>query len=314
MKPKHHKLTAILPFLLLALLCLSISFPTEVQAQGLDRWLGPTSWWDWSDYRFIAKYRVMFPKLLSGTVTRLNREGRSLEIDLLRPSGYNFDPNPSPFSEGWFQLQIDRLGLRFIVEEDRSFRGMVGNDAGNVATVDPWRLSTIDISSTRLGLDLDILRYPFFRAGINFDYSLNGVEFNDFAYATRGPDPKTGTGNVFLNVRDLVSGEPITIGLQATAIPGRIKEVPIIMNARVRVSMPFMKEVFGYSYTTRLTDWEVSAGLRPSVWDTSAYKFATFSLGVEGGYRSTSVDAEFTNSTSVRYKFGGLFMQVGIYY
>lgn len=300
MKPKHHKLTAILPFLLLALLCMSNSLSTEVQAQGLDRWLGPTSWWDWSDYRFIAKYRVMFPKLLSGTVTHKPANGVQEEHDLI--SDYNFQTSPGPFSEGWFQLQIDRLGLRFIVEEDRSFRGVHKPKNSN-----ELRLSQVDISSTRLGLDLDLIRYPQFRAGINFDYHLNGVAFDDFMYFT-------GSGTSFEGFKDINSGEPMTIGLQATAIPGRIKEVPIIMNARVRVSMPFMKEVFGYTYTTRLTDWEVSAGLRPSVWDTSAYKFATFSLGVEGGYRSTSVDAEFTNSSSVRYKFGGPFIQVGVYY
>lgn len=299
MKPNHHKLTATLPFFLFALSCLFLCSPSDVTAQGLDRWLGPTSWWDWSDYRFIAKYRVFFPKLLSGTVSR-TVSGVKVEHDLLSTSDYNFEASPQPFIEGWFQLQVDRLGLRFIVEEDRLFKGLHRSRNGSL------ELSQIDISSSRVGLDLDLIRYPQFRAGINFDYHINGVTFQDFMYVANETS--------FYGSRTIISGEPMTIGLQATAIPGRIKEAPIIMNARIRFGMPFMKEVFGYTYTTNLTDWEVSAGLRPSVWESSAYKFATFSLGVEGGYRSTSVDAEFSNSTSVRYKFGGAFIQVGLYY
>lgn len=258
----------------------------------------------------------MFPKLLSGTVTRKNLNGVEVEHDLISTNGYNFSQSPGPFSEGWFQLQIDRLGIRLITEEDRSFKGIMGVSPGDVVHDDPVRVSSVDISATRLGLDLDIFRYPQFRAGINFDYHLNGVEFNDFKYARRvtNTKPDSIANSMVINERDINSGEPITIGLQATAIPGRIKEVPIIVNARIRFAMPFMKEVFGYTYTTNLTDWEVSAGLRPSVWETSAYKFASFSLGVEGGYRSTSVDAEFTSSVSVKYKFGGPFIQVGLYY
>ena len=298
MKPRQYKLTAVVPIFIFALFCISNFSLESAHAQGLDRWLGPTTWWDWSDYRFIAKYRVMFPKLLSGTVSR-KVAGVEVEHELV--SDYKFQTSPGPFSEGWFQLQVDRLGLRLVVEEDRSFRGLHRPRNGQ------WfELSEVDISSSRLGLDLDIFRYPQFRAGINFDYHLNGVAFNDFMYATSEAS--------FEGTRDINSGEPITIGLQATAIPGRIKEVPVIVNARIRFAMPFMKEVFGYTYTTNLTDWEVSAGLRPSVWETSAYKFASFSLGVEGGYRSTSVDAEFTNSVSVKYKFGGPFIQVGLYY
>lgn len=329
-----------LPFFLLALLCLSSFTPSAVHAQGLDRWLGPSSWWDWSDYRFIVKYRFMFPTLNSGTLTR-----NGIEHDLLSKDqgggrtergGYNFQSRPDYFSEGWFQLQVDRLGLRLVAEEDRIFKGILGSinpppakDAtGDV--LDHFRVSLLDFSATRLGLDLDIIRYPQFRFGFNFDIHLNGIQFNDAKYSRliRYLIPNSNPPAYSYMVRDygdLTSSEPMTIGFQALAIPGRIKEVPIILTARARFPMPFMKQVFGMQYPASITDWEVSAGLRPSVWETSAYKFATFSLAVEGGYRSTYVDADLYNQnklelvnyvspSNVKAKFSGAFIQMSIYY
>ena len=329
-----------LPFFLLALLCLSSFTPSVVHAQGLDRWLGPSSWWDWSDYRFIVKYRFMFPTLNSGTLTR-----NGIEHDLLSKDqgggrtergGYNFQSRPDYFSEGWFQLQVDRLGLRLVAEEDRIFKGILGSinpppakDAtGDV--LDHFRVSLLDFSATRLGLDLDIIRYPQFRFGFNFDIHLNGIQFNDAKYSRliRYLIPNSNPPAYSYMVRDygdLTSSEPMTIGFQALAIPGRIKEVPIILTARARFPMPFMQQVFGMQYPASITDWEVSAGLRPSVWETSAYKFATFSLAVEGGYRSTYVDADLYNQnklelvnyvspSNVKAKFSGAFIQMSIYY
>ncbi len=324
LKPKHHTIAAPLAFLLIALALILNLCPSTAHAQGLDRWLGPSSWWDWSDYRFIVKYRFMYPTLNSGTLTR-----GGLEHDLLSSdsgftnnmetdrSGYAFQRSPNYFSEGWFQLQVDRLGLRLVVEEDRIFRGILGRiNPQNTATGDNFRVSELDLSCTRLGLDLDVIRYPQFRFGFNFDYHLNGIQFNDAKFVTYD-----GNRIIFTNYGDLSSSEPMTIGLQALAIPGRVKEVPIILTARARVAIPFQKQIFQIQYPANLTDWEITAGLRPSVWDTSAYKFATFALAVELGFRSTYIDAELTNQAStsnnasnVKAKFSGPFVQFSLYY
>ena len=283
----------------------------------------------------------MFPTLNSGTLTRNGREfdllsnGHTNSTDQPEIGGYNFQRQPNYFSEGWFQLQVDRLGLRLVAEEDRIFRGVLGarNPASNMSEVsvrDHFRVSELDFSATRLGLDLDIIRYPQFRFGFNFDFHLNGISFNDnkFTHLERN-----GAGTsaapfyyVIYNYGDLGSSEPMTIGFQALAIPGRIKEVPIILTARARFPMPFMQQVFGLQSPANITDWEVSVGLRPSVWETSAYKFATFSLAAELGFRSTSVDADLSNhntsnfdqgfvsATNVRAKFSGAFIQMSLYY
>ena len=268
----------------------------------------------------------MFPTLNSGTLTRNGREFDLLSnghpsaavYDGLEVGGYNFQRQPNYFSEGWFQLQVDRLGLRLVAEEDRIFRGTLGsiNDDLDIAR---FRVSELDFSATRLGLDLDVIRYPQFRFGFNFDIHLNGIAFNDAKFSDNRTD-------VLLNYGDFNSSEPMTIGFQALAIPGRIKEVPIILTARARFPMPFMQQVFGLQSPANITDWEVSAGLRPSVWETSAYKFATFSLAAELGFRSTSVDADLVNNNkftsdtyyasraNVKAKFSGAFIQMSLYY
>ena len=282
----------------------------------------------------------MFPTLNSGTLTRNGREHDLLSNDPgagnTPGGGYNFQRQPNYFSEGWFQLQVDRLGLRLVAEEDRIFRGMLGSMNPAVPIVPNFevdghfRASELDFSSTRLGLDLDIIRYPQFRFGFNFDIHLNGIQFNDakyshlISYQIPGSNPPTYSYSAW-DYGDLTSSEPMTIGFQALAIPGRIKEVPIILTARARFPMPFMKQVFGMQYPASITDWEVSAGLRPSVWESSAYKFATFSLAVEVGYRSTFVDADLYNQnklnlvsyispSNVKAKFSGAFIQMSIYY
>ena len=88
-----------------------------------------------------------------------------------------------------FHEQLDRLGLRLVAEEDRIFRGFRKQDGiENNVPISWLDLSSVDISATRLGLDLDIIRYPQFRAGVNFDYHLNGVQFDDYFLATSPTD------------------------------------------------------------------------------------------------------------------------------
>ena len=65
----------------------------------------------------------------------------------------------------------------------------------------------------------------------------------------------------------------------------------------------------------RVTEWEVSAGLRPAVWHTSLYGFSTFSMGLEAGFRSTYLDMTLDDAKwAVKAHWQGLFVQVGLYY
>ncbi len=50
--------------------------------------------------------------------------------------------------------------------------------AGTKSRVGPssdTRYPQLDIGPTRIGLDLDIIRYPFVKLGINLDYGFHGV-------------------------------------------------------------------------------------------------------------------------------------------
>ncbi len=281
----------------------------------------------------------MFPTLNSGTFTRGNIEHDLLADDPglgnIPGKGYNFQKHPNYFSEGWFQLQVDRLALRLVVEEDRIFRGVLGYANPGTPTANSrnfsghFRVSELDFSASRLGLDLDVLRYPQFRFGFNFDFHLNGIQFNDakLSYLVPYPVPNTNPQAYaygLTNYGDLSSSEPLTLGFQALAIPGRIKEVPIILTARARFPMPFQQQAFGLQSPANITDWEVTAGLRSSIWDTSPYKFATFSLAAELGFRSTYVDASLADNSkiydtnyssfNVKAKFSGPFIQMSLYY
>lgn len=322
MKPKLYMAPVVLPFALFVVLCLSFS-PTPSYSQGLSSWISSGTWWDWSDYRFTMEYRYFVPQLVSGN---LNRDGK--EYDLLaspsppnsREGGYNFDHQPPPFNSGIFQFQVDRLGLRLRVDEDMIFRGFMGSKgyvSGITGQDDYFRVSELDLSSTRVGICLDLVRYPFLRGGIDFDLNINSVTFYD-AKAAILPQSKTVNG---ITTWDLTGDRlfktdtgPATVGLHLFAVPARVREVPIIVQAKINFPVPYWKQITGIQYEARMLDWEVMAGARPSVWDASAFGFSTFSLGVEAGFRSVTLDAEFTNSTSIRAQWQGPFFQLGLYY
>ena len=348
LKPKRHIHAAVLPFLLFVIGCFLILSPTHSTAQGSQSWWGSDRWWDWSDYRGSLGVRFWMPKLASGSITWIGKEH-----DLL--GGYNFLPKPDYFKEMWFTLYIDRLALRFNFQEDHKFNGMIGTGAFSPSDVepvavppnntpvktdsipDPQRFSELDVGWTRFGLDLDLVRYPFLRAGINFDRhyeapifvnrhdieSVTGVPFAlgyegnttwylyevyyDYLKDYIGPDPR---------VQRFTTGQPpVTIGLHATAIPGRIRGIPLTAQARIRIPMPLLKQLLQIKSEARVTEWEVSAGLRPAVWHTSLYGFSTFSMGLEAGFRSTYLDMTLDDAKwAVKAHWQGVFVQVGLYY
>ncbi len=79
----------------------------------------------------------------------------------------------------------------------------------------------------------------------------------------------------------------MTLGFHARAIPVHIREIPFTIQARFRFPMPLVNR----QAESKITDWEISGGLRPAVWDTSLYGHATFSFDIEAGFRSVSLDA-----------------------
>jgi hypothetical protein len=238
--------------------------------------------------------------LVSGSIRRNDPStGQLNEYDLLagwnsdpNQGGYNFDSQPSPINSALFQLQVDRLGLRLRVDEDLIFRGMHGEGS-------TLGLSELDMSSTRLGIDLDLVRYPFLRCGVDFDFNVNPLTFQDDK-----PYPN----------RFYKSASPATLGLHVFAIPARIREVPIIVNARIGFPFPYWKQITSAQFEVRMLEWEVMAGARPSVWDFSAFGHSTFSVGIEAGFRSVAIDADLSKSASIKAQWQGPFFQFGIYY
>ncbi|MFH0958005.1 MAG: hypothetical protein V1897_04800 [Pseudomonadota bacterium] len=352
MKPKINLTAAVLPFALFVMVCLCFS-PSNSHSQDLSSWFSSGTWWDWSDYRFKVEYRYFVPRLTSGSVSR-----NGTDYDLLASAtgpnstggGYNFDPQPTPFNSAVFQLQVDRLGLRLAVEEDVIFRGIIGsvpfNSSSSSGPNDYIRVSELDLSSTRVGMALDLIRYPFVRGGIDFDWNVNSFTFSDKKLAVNSVwSPSTSTvskrflstdpgapppeaGYYLLEYQDVTnyvygqgpnrfnksSSGPATIGLHVFAIPARVREVPIIAQAKINFPFPYWKQITSAQYEVRILEWEVMVGARPSVWDFSAFGHSTFSAGIEAGFRSVTIDAALPNATSLKAQWQGPFFQVGLYY
>ncbi len=137
MKPKLHLPTAILPIALFVVVCLSL-FPSPSYSQSLASWFSNGTFWDWSDYRFKFEYRLFAPRLVSGYIKRPDSQRNQLkEFDLLAAPS---NPATNSTERGiWiqlsilrrsrsavFQLYVDRLALRLVVDEDLIFRGTLG--------------------------------------------------------------------------------------------------------------------------------------------------------------------------------------------
>ncbi len=350
MKPKLNLPTAVLPFALFVVVCFSL-FPSPSYSQSLASWFSNGTFWDWSDYRFKFEYRLFAPRLVSGYIQRpdyANQNSQLKEFDLLaspsdpnsRGGGYGFNQYPQALRSAVFQLYVDRLALRLVVDEDVIFRGTLGNTvfddiqtpSGQGTTNDFFRVSELDLSSTRLGMGLDLVRNPYLRAGIDFDFYINQVTFRDMKDAVNSvhnPNAPANNGTwqsyYLQNMRYYQSDNgPCTIGLHVFAIPGRIREIPIIAQAKINVSTPFWKQIWGIQNLAQIFEWEVMAGARPAVWDASFIGLSTFSFGIEAGFKSVTLNSDmsgsmaagssFPGSATVHAVWQGPFFQVGFYY
>jgi len=223
---------------------------------------------------------------------QLRRDSGS-ELDL--QDAFNITDDPSPFKELFFTLRVDRLAIRYHKEDEQVFRGEERLDNLRVIggqQVDTRAMSEFDVRATRLGVDIDLVRYPFLRAGINFDFQWEPLHFqrmywNQFANIM----PPDATGNVLAyppaQIATFQGAGPWNIGLHATAIPARVRDVPVTIQGRVRFPMPFVSRLsfLNRKHEAQITDVEVSVAMRPSVWDLSLYGYSTFSVAVETGYR-----------------------------
>lgn len=287
MKAKRHISSSLLSFCLMIFVGFLLA-PSDLPAQGLGSWWGSTSWFDWSDFRAAGGVRLFLARLDSGKIL-LGADEFDLKDD------YGIQDDPEPFVEIWGTIYLDRLGFRFAMEDNFVFRGR-GLDE------DAFSVSELDVRTARLGVDIDLIRYPFLRAGINFDYHTKPVKFFDrFNPRTRQVRP----------VLQLYHGDqPITMGIHGVAIPGRVREIPIIIQSRFRLRIPFLNR----RNDARIYDFEISGGLRPSVWETSLYGYTTFATSVEAGFRwqrlDLSMDAEPT--VKIRARWQGAFLQLGI--
>jgi hypothetical protein len=319
LKPKLHLPAAVLPFALFVVVCLTLS-ATPSHSQDLSSWFSSGTWWDWSDYRATMRYRYFAPRLVSGYLKRPNPQtGQLKEYDFLSSTSHNFDPQPEPFNSFMFQLQVDRLGLRLTVDEDLIFRGIFTdpNRQGPDGVSNFVRISELDLSSSRAGLSLDIVRYPFLRAGIDFEYNFSGVSFlvntgyiQGYYYDDSGQiHPSYSTKDYFRTT----SG-PASLGLHLFAIPARVREVPLTVQGKILFGFPYWNKIWGIEHESRMFEWEVAAGARPAVWDASAFGLSPFSLGIEAGFRSVTLDAEFNDSVSTHALWQGPFFQIGLYY
>lgn len=273
------------------------------EAQDTGGWWGGSNWWDWSDHRATIGARYFMTRLTSGSI---DVAGTSTD---LRGSQYGFSEDPEPFKELWGTWYIDRLGLRFNAEEDQRF---FGNDDVPAGTE---RFSELDARGTRMGLDLDVVRYPFLRLGLNFDYHTSPVKFYQRDISAIG----VATVHFYQD-----ESNPMTIGVHGRLIPVHIREIPLTIQARGRMPVPFVKR----TYEAKITDWEVSVGLRPSVWDMSLYGHSTFSMGIEVGFRSVSLELDGKGSVwtsnpnvsgpapgaEIKARWQGAFVQVGLFY
>jgi hypothetical protein len=242
--------------------------PNSAGAQGLPSWWGSGGWFDWSDYRAAGGAKLLLANLTSGTVTKDSNTQYELVGGL-----YGITNTFEPLVEFWGELYIDRLGIRGNMEW-HSF-------TGRSDTPTDQRLTKLDIDFSRIGLDLDIVRYPFVKLGMNVDYSFNPVRFTD-----RSNTVNTADNPLYQ------SKEPWTLGAYGQAIPVRVRDVPVIAYGKFRFPMPFMS-----NNMPRITDWEIGAGIRPAIWDSSMFAHSAFSVAVEAGYRSINLE---TNATAVQ--------------
>jgi hypothetical protein len=317
LKFKIHMPAAGLCLTLVAFLALGLMAPVASSAQSEAPLLGAAPDFDWSDYRGTAKGRLFLAKLSSVSFSG-TRNGQSFANEIVGPYLSN---DIQLFKEIVATLYVDRLGLRICAEEATV-------EGRHEALASQPRYPQLDIGPTRLGLDLDVIRYPFLKLGCNLDYGFHGVKLKHVKLLDM-PTQQT-------EQAEWRSDGPITIGLHAQAIPFRLKEVPAIFLARVRAPVPYLEQVstaLGLEQLAEISrvkvlDWEVSAGLRPAVWDTSSFGHSTFSFAIEIGYRSYTIDTplralhlpevlptyDYPQKLDMRAHWQGAFFQAAVFY
>jgi hypothetical protein len=287
--------------------------PSQSCAQAMPSRLGGDKIWDWSDFRGNLGFRVYMPRLIAGSVHVSSVSGETSyqpeDYDMLGHANLSHLPQPDFFKEGWFVLYIDRLALRANFEEDHSFRGAAPyeNDPTQAA------ISELQVGWTRFGLDLDVIRYPFIRAGINFDRNFESVIYLD-RHRLRTVE-RDGRQTTLHALKLTTHQPPVTLGVHAFASPGRVFGIPVTGQARARVPFPYLTKITGEPAETRITEWEVCIGLRPNIWNTSLYGYSTFSLGIDAGFKSTYLDMDSGDGVwNVKAHWQGPYVQVGLYF
>jgi hypothetical protein len=234
--------------------------------------------------------RAVLPRLASGSV-----EVGGISVDLKTDLGMTNDPDP--FIEFWAEWYIDRLGIRFRLEEDNTFQGRLGTAAAG----DIVRSSELETNTAALGFDLDLVRYPFLRLGIDYDLYFGKIKLT----SRREADATLWTAF------DVHGRQPMTIGVHGLAIPTRIRGVPLTFQGRARFPVPFVTT----SRDAKLMEWEISGGLRPAIWETSAYAHSTISVGLYGGFKSVSLETEvlsgFNREGMLKARWQGAFIELG---
>jgi hypothetical protein len=279
---------------------MALMWPCASNAQSFS-WWGSNQWFDWSDYRGAVGARYYFTKLTSGTVDLPGALG--ITDKDLTGNVFGLPKNPDAFNELWAILYIDRLGLRFSIDTQNFYGRPTPRPVPSLPPSGRWELK---VDNSRIGIDLDLVRFPFLRLGLNYDYTFSDAKFLR----------EEGSRTVYQ------STGPMTIGLHGVVMPGRIRDIPVIGQARLRFPVPGVKR----KCESRVTDWEISGGLRPSIWETSVLSATTFAVGLEAGYRAVDFDMKgersenaltgFENSPQVELKahWEGPFVQIEIVY
>jgi len=287
---RKHVATAVARLLLLALFGVLLSATVSGAGEASSLW-GSSTWFDWSDYRAAIGFRAWLPRLASGSI-----DTEAVSYDLKTDLGMISDPEP--FREFWAEMYIDRLGIRLRVEEDNTFKGRVGlgTDADTI------RSSELETNTAVLGLDVDLIRYPFLRLGVDYDYYFGEIKLHD----RRSPDPSQWT------VLEVGGRQPMTVGVHGLAIPTRVRGVPITVQARVRFPVPFVLK----GADARITEWEISGGLRPAIWETSLCAHSTFSVGLSGGFRAVNLETDVVHpdgrEAKLKARWQGAFIELGL--
>lgn len=232
----------------------------------------PVSWFDWSDFRADVGFRIWLTRLGSVTLNGVDLE------NLFQSDQYGITHDPEAFKEFWAILYIDRVGLRYHQEDPWCFGGRAGPQSGTRLTGPLY--ATLEVSGQRLGIDVDLIRYPTVKAGINFDYHNQPMRFTARYYGTFVQNQ----GWQFTAGEYFDGDEPLTIGVHGRVIPFRVREIPFTIQARFRLPLtviPYLKR----DKDAQITEFEVSAGLRPNIWDASLFGHTTFSVAVNAGFR-----------------------------